>query len=138
MLNNIEWSLEDKIKATGAVINRALQIKEIMFSKKNLRSILYNLISNAIKFKSDQQPVINISIIKKGNNIVLSVTDNGIGIAQKNRNKIFDMYGRLQQEVEGHGIGLYLAKKIVDAAGGNIVVESEPGKGSTFIIYFKI
>ncbi len=138
VLNNIEWSLEDKIKATGAVINRALQVKEIMFSKKNLRSILYNLISNAIKFKSDQQPVINISIIKKGNNIVLSVTDNGIGIAQKNRNKIFDMYGRLQQEVEGHGIGLYLAKKIVDAAGGNIVVESERGKGSTFTIYFKI
>ena len=48
------------------------------------------------------------------------------------------MYGRLHHDVEGQGIGLYLAKKIVDAAGGNIVVESEPGKGSKFMLYFKI
>jgi two-component system CheB/CheR fusion protein len=51
--------------------------------------------------------------------------------------KIFEMYGRLHHVVEGQGIGLYLAKKLVDAANGNIVVESEPGKGSKFLLYFK-
>lgn len=137
ILNNIEWSLEYKIKAAKAVINKDLEVKEILFSKKNLRSILYNLISNSLKFTRNEPPVINIHTRKDGDNIVLTVQDNGIGIAKENLNKIFDMYGRLHQDVEGHGIGLYLAKKIVDAAHGNIVVESEVGKGSKFIIYLK-
>ena len=51
--------------------------------------------------------------------------------------KIFDIYTRLNQDIDGQGIGLYLAKKIVDASGGNIVVESELGKGSKFMIHFK-
>jgi two-component system CheB/CheR fusion protein len=48
------------------------------------------------------------------------------------------MYGRLNHDVEGQGIGLYLAKKIVNAAGGNIMVESEPGVGTTFKIHLKV
>ena len=67
----------------------------------------------------------------------MAVQDNGTGIAKANLDKIFDMYGRLHQDVEGHAIGLYLAKKIVDTAGGNIMVESQPGQGSKFIIYLK-
>ena len=56
-------------------------------------------------------------------------------IAKKDLNQIFEMYGRTYLDVEGQGIGLYLAKKIIDAAGGDIVVESEIGKGSKFTIY---
>jgi signal transduction histidine kinase len=135
ILNNIEWSLDNKIEASKAVINRQLEVKQILFSKKNLRSILYNLISNSIKFKGDQSPLVNLHTEKLGNYVVLSVQDNGIGIDAVHLNKIFDMYGRIHHDVEGQGIGLYLAKKIVDAAKGNIVVESELGKGSKFIIY---
>ncbi|MBC7866499.1 MAG: sensor histidine kinase, partial [Gloeobacteraceae cyanobacterium ES-bin-316] len=69
--------------------------------------------------------------------MILSVQDNGLGIAKDNIDAIFNMYHRLQQNVEGQGIGLYLAKKIVDAAGGKIIVESEAGNGSKFSIYFK-
>ncbi len=138
IIDNIEWSLDDKIKLSGAVINRQLEVKEILFSKKNLRSVLYNLISNAIKFKGDESPVINVSTNRQRDNIVLTVQDNGRGIAENEMGKIFEMYGRLNRDVEGHGIGLYLAKKIIDAAGGNIVVDSEPGKGCKFIIYFKV
>ncbi len=137
IINNVEWSLDDKIKTSGAVILRDLDVKLMSFSKKNLRSILYNLISNSIKFKSEEPPVVNIKTFKDKNRMVLSVQDNGIGIRQDDLKKIFDMYGRLSNDIEGHGIGLYLAKKIVDAAGGNIVVESKPGKGSTFYIYLK-
>lgn len=135
ILNNIEWSLDNKIKEAKAVINRQLDVKQILFSKKNLRSIVYNLISNSIKFRSDQPPVISLRTEKRGNNVLLSVQDNGIGIDAAHLDKIFNLYGRIHQEVEGQGIGLYLAKKIVDAAKGNIVVESQPGKGSKFIIY---
>ena len=51
--------------------------------------------------------------------------------------KIFSMYGRLNENIEGQGIGLYLIRKIINAAGGKILLESEPGKGSTFKVYFK-
>ena len=138
ILNNIEWSLDDKIKLSGAVIVRDLQVKFLKFSKKNLRSIIYNLVSNAIKFKRDEEPpVIHIRTLEEDDFIVLTVQDNGIGIPKKSMNTIFEMYGRLNQEVEGQGIGLYLAKKIVNAANGSMEVESEPGKGSKFTICFK-
>jgi two-component system CheB/CheR fusion protein len=137
IINNVEWSLDNKIKSSEAVINRDLEVKNILFSKKNLRSILYNLISNGIKFKSDQPPVINVRTAKEGDCVILSVQDNGMGIPKSDHDKIFGMYDRLHQDIEGHGIGLFLAKKIVDAAGGNITVESEPGKDSKFTINLK-
>jgi signal transduction histidine kinase len=137
LINNIEWSLEDKIELSGAVIIRDLGVKTILFSKKNLRSIIYNLVSNAIKFKGEQSPVIHIQTKMEGGFIVLSVADNGIGIPKRSIDKIFEIYGRLNQEAEGQGIGLYLAKKIINAANGSMEVESEPGKGSKFTVHFK-
>jgi two-component system CheB/CheR fusion protein len=136
-INNIEWSLEDKIKSSGAVILRDLEVSHIPFSRKNLRSILYNLVSNGIKFKGGDPPVVNIHTQMNGNNVMLSVRDNGMGVPKDDFDKIFNLYGRLHHEIEGNGIGLYLAKKIVVAAGGCIKVESEPGKGSKFIITLK-
>jgi two-component system CheB/CheR fusion protein len=138
ILNNIEWSLENKIQLSGAIITRDLEVKQILFSKKNLRSIVYNLVSNGIKFKSSEPPLIHIQTRKEKDHVVLSVQDNGKGIPKESLSKIFDMYGRLSQDIEGHGIGLYLAKKIVNAAGGNIAVESVPGEGSKFMIYLKM
>ena len=137
LIDNIEWSLADRIELSAAMIIRDLGVKTILFSKKNLRSIIYNLVSNAIKFKGKEAPVIHIRTAKENDFIVLSVTDNGIGIPKAGVNKIFEMYGRLNQDAEGQGIGLYLAKKIVNAANGNMDVESEPGKGSKFTIHFK-
>ena len=80
--------------------------------------------------------MINIHSTNKGDHTILSVQDNGIGLSEADLPKVFDLYGRLHHDIEGHGIGLYLAKKIVDASGGNITVESEEGKGSTFNIHF--
>lgn len=137
IIGNIKWSLENKIQQSGAIIKMDLQVKHMFFSKKNLRSIVYNLVSNAIKFKSDAVPVIHIYNTQVKDNIVLTVEDNGIGIPKEKLDKIFEMYGRLHPDIEGQGIGLYLAKKLVNAAGGTIVVESKPGRGSKFMIYLK-
>ncbi|MNY54049.1 Phytochrome-like protein cph1 [compost metagenome] len=112
-------------------------MKQAFFSKKNIRSILFNLISNGIKFRGELSPVIHIHTSMEDNHVVLTVQDNGRGIHKEGLDRIFDMYGRLHQDVEGRGIGLYLAKKIVNAAGGDINVKSEPGKGSKFTIRFK-
>ena len=137
IIKNIEWSLDDKIKKTGTRILYNLEVKQLTFSKKNFRSILFNLISNSIKFRGSLPPEITISTKKDGNNIIFIIKDNGIGISNADKERIFQLYGRLHLDVEGHGIGLYLAKKIVDAANGNIVVESELGKGTTFSIILK-
>jgi signal transduction histidine kinase len=137
IIENIEWSLEDEIKSSGTVIIRRLGVSLIPFSKKNLRSILFNLISNAIKYKGENTPQITILTWKETDKIILSVKDNGKGIPKEGLDKIFDIYGRIKQDIEGQGIGLYLAKKIINAAGGEIIVESEPGIGSDFIIHIK-
>ena len=134
IIDNIEWSLKEQIASCGAQIVRQLDIQEIVFSKKNLRSILYNMICNAIKFRNGTPPLITITTSSASESCILIIEDNGKGIAAEGINKIFDVYGRLNQDIEGSGIGLYLAKKIINAAGGSIMVESELGRGTKFTI----
>lgn len=135
MLDNIEWSLTERIKSNKAMIIRDVKVNHITFSKKNLRSILYNLIANGIKYRSDRQPVILVKIVEEANQTILSIEDNGMGIDQHHLNTIFNKYIRLHTDGDGKGIGLYLTNKIVNASGGRVAVESEPDKGSKFTIY---
>jgi two-component system CheB/CheR fusion protein len=137
IIDNIEWSLENKIKESGTTIIKNLDVRLIPFSKKNLRSIVYNLVSNGIMYRGEKPPVIRIATKNDGENIVLTVEDNGMGMTERGLAKIFEMYGRLNQDMEGQGIGLFLAKKIINAAGGRIEVQSEPSKGSKFTVFFK-
>ncbi|HMK06422.1 MAG TPA: PAS domain-containing protein, partial [Flavobacterium sp.] len=137
LIDNVEWSLKDKINLSATVIKKNLQISTVIFSRKNMRSILYNLISNAIKFKSERAPAITISTYLEDGYCVLAVQDNGRGIPSSGLEKIFNLYGRINQNIEGSGIGLYLTKKIINAAGGYILVDSELGIGTKFTIFIK-
>lgn len=137
ILDNIEWSLKDRIDHSGTCIVRSLEHDTIFFSKKNIRSILFNLISNAIKFKGSKPPIISIKTFIEEEYYILTIEDNGKGIGNDSLGKIFNMYGRLQKDIEGSGIGLYLAQKIINAAGGKIVVESKLNAGTKFTIYLK-
>ncbi|MBW4891429.1 PAS domain-containing protein [Mucilaginibacter sp. HMF5004] len=137
LINNIEWSLDEKIKNNNTLIIRNFDVKYIYFSKKNLRSILYNLISNAIKFKGVASPIIVVTSSKDNDTITLTVQDNGMGIPADDVDHIFDIYNRIHVDIEGQGIGLFLAKKMINAANGNIVVESTLGKGSKFLLNFE-
>jgi two-component system CheB/CheR fusion protein len=136
-INNVEWSLENRIAESKAIIHKSIQAKTINFSKKNLRSIIYNLICNAIKFSGDKESIIKIETRLENKNTILTVEDNGIGMPADGLDRIFEMYGRLNQEEEGYGIGLYLAKKIINSSGGQIIVKSELGKGTKFTIILK-
>jgi two-component system, chemotaxis family, CheB/CheR fusion protein len=112
---------------------------EIRFSRKNMRSVLYNLISNAIKYRSSKrQPEIFIKSSKVDNFILLRIQDNGLGIKQENKERIFSMFKRFHDHVDGTGIGLYIVKRIIDNAGGRIELESEIDKGSIFKIYIPL
>jgi len=138
LISEIELSIQDKITSAKANISTDIQVEEIRLSKKNLRSIIYNLISNAIKFKSPERPPeIIITTSMEKDFILLSVQDNGLGIPEQEQENVFNMYKRVHENAEGQGMGLYLIKKIVDASGGKFAIESEVSKGSNFKIYFK-
>ncbi|WP_238395771.1 sensor histidine kinase [Pontibacter pudoricolor] len=110
----------------------------VEFSAKNARSIVYNLLSNALKYSSpDRKPLINVTVETTPDFTVLCVADNGLGFDPADENKIFGMFKRLHDHVEGSGIGLYIVKRILENAGGRIELDSEPDKGSTFKVYFK-
>jgi two-component system CheB/CheR fusion protein len=131
--------ISERIKSTNTTFIVNFEQPWIRFPKKYLRSILLNLITNAIKFHPDDRaPVITIKSRLDEKFAVLTVEDNGIGIEQGRIDFIFRMYRRINKDIEGQGIGLYLIKKIVDATGGKIEVESEPGKGSKFSIFFAV
>ncbi|MFD2034273.1 CheR family methyltransferase [Belliella marina] len=138
LLKEIESGMKDTLLLSKATINLDLKIREIPFSRKNLRSIMTNILSNAIKYcASDRTPVINIYSEKSNETIIVSIKDNGLGIPESKKKEIFARFKRAHNHVEGSGVGLYLVKKIITLAGGDIEVESELGKGSTFKIYFK-
>ncbi|MFB9861699.1 sensor histidine kinase [Rufibacter immobilis] len=139
VLADVQLDFENTINSTGAVINARLSPDStVKFSAKNVRSIVYNLFSNALKYRSPERaPEIRIRTEHVPGFLVLSVTDNGLGMKPEDRAKIFTMFKRLHDHVEGTGIGLYIVKRIVENAGGRIEVESEKGKGSTFTVYFK-
>jgi signal transduction histidine kinase len=110
----------------------------VKYGIKNIKSILYNLITNAIKFRSpERNPVIKISTRETKEGVLLIVEDNGLGLTPEEKNKLFIMFKRLHDHVEGTGVGLYIVKRIVESTGGKIEVESEKGKSTTFKVLLK-
>ncbi|MGD9160350.1 MAG: ATP-binding protein [Desulfobacteraceae bacterium] len=113
-------------------------LPELMVDGGQIGQIFQNLISNGIKFRGNDPPQINISSEKNENKWIFSVSDNGIGIDSEYSSRIFEIFQRLhsKEEYPGSGIGLAICKKIVERHGGNIWIESELTKGTTF--YFTI
>jgi PAS domain S-box-containing protein len=138
-IQDVKAEFQETIAKAQAEVTLDVQgCYELNFSKRNFHSIIYNLLSNALKYCSpDRRPEVLIKIEKPGNFILLSVKDNGLGINLEKASKMFSMFERLHDHVEGSGIGLYIVKRIMDNAGGKIEVESEVGRGSTFKLYFK-
>jgi light-regulated signal transduction histidine kinase (bacteriophytochrome) len=130
--------LEPQILQAGALIEMQLDCPQVYFSRKNLKSVLYNLLSNAVKYCSpDRPPHIRITCHAQEDQNVLTVEDNGLGMDMRHQDKIFALFKRLHNHVEGTGIGLYIVKKMVEDAEGRIEVESQAGAGSVFRVFFK-
>jgi signal transduction histidine kinase len=99
-----------------------------------IERVVENLFSNALKYSADDASV-RARVARKGNDVELEVIDRGIGIAPENAKMLFDRYYRTRDgkaRASGLGLGLYIARLIVEAHGGRIEVSSELGKGSTF------
>ena len=98
-------------------------------------SIFFNLISNSIKYRNGQAPVIQISSKKINNKIILRFKDNSMGIdLSAHASKIFGLYHKFHTHKEGKGMGLYMTKTQVEILGGNISVKSAVGQGADFTI----
>ena len=124
-----------------ADVETDFQVTNIPFNPTYFESILVNLISNAIKYRSvNRSLAISISseYDSKGN-IVFKFGDNGIGIdIPRHKNKLFGLYQRFHDHIEGHGLGLFIIKSQIVALGGKIEIQSEVDQGTTFIITLKV
>lgn len=131
-------SLEKQILESNAIINTDIDnnFSEIITIKSYLESILYNLISNSIKYRSNQRQLeINIYINKTKSNFIINVIDNGIGIDLKRHNKdLFTLYKRFNYSVEGKGMGLHMTKNQVEALGGKISIASKLNEGTVITV----
>jgi signal transduction histidine kinase len=128
-IKNLEVSISEH-KAT--IIHDTLP--RVMADEGQLIQLFQNLIGNSLKFCRDELPKIQILTKAKENKWIFGIKDNGIGIAPEYQERVFQIFQRLhtRSEYEGTGIGLAVCKKIVERHGGDIWIESEEGKGTTF------
>ncbi len=136
LLNDAKAGLQACIRENGVEIEHGplptLVVDPVQFSQ-----VLQNLLANAIKYRREEAPRIRVQALKERGNWTLSIADNGRGFNQDFSERIFQLFQRLHgREVEGTGMGLSIARKIVERHGGRIWAESAEGVGSTF--YFTL
>jgi signal transduction histidine kinase len=113
----------------------------VMIDNDNLETILSNLVENAIKYSAETKKIM-ISVESDKKDMIINVTDSGIGIPRKHQKNIFKKFYRIEDSLnaktKGHGLGLSIVQSLTELNGGNIEVNSEVGKGTTFTLRFPI
>ncbi|MFN6375664.1 MAG: sensor histidine kinase [Chitinophagia bacterium] len=122
----------------GFVFEKQISGSPVLFSDKaRINTVLRNLIGNAVKYqkkRNDQPSYVKTRVESRGNQMIISVEDNGEGISKGNREKVFDMFFRASTSSQGTGLGLYICKEIMLKLHGKIEVKSLPGAGTTMIV----
>lgn len=139
VIAEIREDASELINQSQAIINLDLgEMPEILFHKRGMKSILQNLITNAMHYaQPNVPPVLTIKSFLRFENLVISIADNGQGIDLKaHGKKMFQMFSRLHENSAGNGVGLYIVRRTMDHIGGEIIVESEPHRGTTFQLVF--
>lgn len=138
IVNDVTTALKVEIYKENVHITTHFGTTEIKFARNTLRSIVYNLLSNAIKFRDEERGIkIHISTEKIKDYVLLRIQDNGLGIEKEHLEKIFLKDTRFNTHVEGTGMGLYIINRILENNGGKVKVDSTPGEGSVFSVYFR-
>ncbi|MEJ7779963.1 MAG: ABC transporter substrate-binding protein [Daejeonella sp.] len=138
-LDVIVRSIEKQVIESGAKIETNFsKISSVYFPKRFLHSILLNLLTNAIKYKSDKRKlIINITTDVQKAHTILNFSDNGLGMNMNEfGNKIFGLYQRFHSKIDGKGLGLYIIKSQIESMDGKIEVQSAQDVGTTFKISF--
>lgn len=138
ILEDVKFALLNEINESNAIIKQVINCSEIMFPRRDFRSILYNLVKNSIKFKSpDRKPEILIKTSEEEGYLIISVKDNSIGIDPRRHEDVFSKFFKIDKSNEGSGIGLYLVKTLVNKSEGKIELVSKLGVGSEFKIFLE-
>jgi PAS domain S-box-containing protein len=136
VLSSVQNAIEQNDATVNADFDHAYNVE---FNRSYLESILLNLLTNAIKYRSPKRPLeINVRTEKNDDRVTLYFSDNGLGIdLQRYKDRIFGLYQTFHQHSDSKGLGLYIVNSQIRVMGGEIDVESEVDKGTTFIIKFK-
>ncbi len=136
LIDFIQDSISEYIKSRNGKIIVKETLPIIKVYKTKMYFLFKSLIENGLKYNESEIPLIEISHKINSNQVVIEVKDNGIGIPNKYKDRIFEMFSRLHNnsQYEGSGIGLAMCKKIVDGLSGNISLESQIGKGTSYYI----
>jgi two-component system, OmpR family, phosphate regulon sensor histidine kinase PhoR len=135
-------SMKMQFEKRGAIVNYHPEGSSFIISggAMHITNVIYNLMDNALKY-SPKNPVIDVLLKSSGHHIILSVKDNGIGIAPEYKGKIFEKFFRIPtgdiHDTKGYGLGLSYVASVVKSHSATIAVDSEPGVGSEFKITFR-
>lgn len=139
IVDNTWQTLQMPTDEAGIKMIRKCHVPErIVTNKPRLKSILQNLLENAIKYRDRDKsdPSIMVNCFRQGNEVVIKVSDNGIGIQSDKLEHIFHAHFQTDDEARGHGMGLYLARQNAVHLGGDLTAESQAGDGTTFTLTF--
>ncbi|WNH10488.1 sensor histidine kinase [Thalassobellus suaedae] len=138
IFSEIKEGINEKLNKAEAIINVDFsECPEIDYPSLHLKSIMQNLLTNAVKYKDpDKALKIEVKTTMHNKRVCLKVKDNGLGFdSEKYKEKVFGLFKRLHNHVEGAGVGMYIVKSIIDTHGGKIEVTSQPKKGAMFNVY---
>ena len=143
MVDDVAGTFHIKVEEKGGTIETDLQAANpwIYGDEVHLTNVLFNLMENAVKYSREDVPLrLKVSTRNQHDHILVTIADNGIGIRKENLKKIFEKFYRVhsgnKHDVKGFGLGLAYVKSIVELHHGHIAAESEPGKGTKFVITF--
>ncbi len=143
LINNVILNFELRVKSKDGTLDSVIVAEDdqIKGDEVHITNVIFNLLDNAMKY-SKGQPAIEVKTENKKDFVVVSVKDNGIGIAKEHQDQIFERFYRVPtgnvHDVKGFGLGLSYVKKIIDSHQGKIKVESTLNKGTKFMIYFPL
>ncbi|HCT45916.1 MAG TPA: hypothetical protein DF699_11950, partial [Phycisphaerales bacterium] len=135
LINETIADLSDQIEAANATVRTHGSIPNINADTVRLRQVFENLIVNAIKYASEDTPlVLDIEYTNLGDRIRVDFTDNGPGVPEQYRELIFQLFQRLETDIHGTGVGLSIVRRVVEIHGGKVWIEDGPDGGARFCI----
>ena len=131
LMAQVSDDLRASLDEAGATLEVG-ELPEVRCDPRQLSRVLQNLVGNAVKFRGDAPPHVEVTAKRRGEEWVVTVRDNGVGVDPHKSTKIFGMFSRADSEANGMGIGLAVCRRVVEAHGGRIWVERPQGGGSAF------
>ena len=131
LMDTVAADLRPALEESGASLVVG-ELPEVVGDPGQLRRVLQNLVGNALKFRGEAVPRIELSASRRRRDWVVTVRDNGTGVDPDDAGRIFGMFARAGGDAEGMGIGLAICRRVVEAHGGRIWVEPAEGGGSAF------